>query len=90
MRSWKKMKSRNVCYKKGTLIPFQVIYYKVPRKFLLKHYHKQELIFKDRAKIQRIKRDLERKKSNIEHVISIIDTILRDTSGSGFDYSFPT
>jgi hypothetical protein len=56
------------------LIPFNVIEYKVPRKYLLNRYYAQKLITGDRAKLSKIKYEAEKIILKANHVISIVDS----------------
>jgi len=64
-------------WKKDTLIPFQVINYRVPRLYILKCYKAEELTLTERSKLSKIKHNAERIINKANHVISIIDSTTR-------------
>ena len=63
--------------KNETLIPFQVIHYRVPRRYLLKCYKAEELSIVDRSKLLKIKHDAERIINEANHILSVIDSTTR-------------
>ena len=62
---------------KEILIPFQIIHYRVPRRYLLKRYKEEDMTFMQRVKIQKIRRDMEKIINKAKHVISVIDSTTR-------------
>ena len=60
-----------------TLIPFQIIYFRVPRQYLLRRYKKEDLTFMQRVKIQKIRHEAEKIINRANHVISVIDSTTR-------------
>jgi len=62
---------------KETLIPFQIIYFRVPRQYLLRRYKQEDLTFLQRVKIQKIRHDMEKIINRANHVISVIDSTTR-------------
>ena len=63
--------------KNETLIPFQVIHYRVPRKFMLARHKAEELSIMDRSKLLKIKHDAERIINEANHILSVIDSTTR-------------
>jgi len=64
-------------WEKGTLIPFHVIHYRVPRKFMLARHKAEELSIVDRSKLLKIKHDTERIINQAKHILSVIDSTTR-------------
>jgi hypothetical protein len=62
---------------KETLIPFQIIYFRVPRQYLLRRYKEEDLTLMERVKIQKIRHEAERIINRANHVISVIDSTTR-------------
>jgi len=63
------------------MLPIGVIHYKINRKFLRKRIGVEYLNIKERVKLRHMKKALERVINNANHVISIIDSIDRTSSG---------
>ena len=63
--------------KNETLIPFQIIHYRVPRRFMLACHKAEELSIVDRSKLLKIKHDAERIINEANHILSVIDSTTR-------------
>jgi hypothetical protein len=59
------------------LIPFQVIHFRVPRRYLLKRYEACDLTIVERSKILKIKHRMEEIINMANHVVKIIDSTTR-------------